>query len=111
MNKPNPEFEIDDPTEVDDQGRSPNKEELIDPDARERLAGTNRSGDESISGRPGDEDGEASAVDNDTNIEDDSDSTGRRSASDNGEAGDLGRDAGATQGSQKMDSSKPSDER
>jgi hypothetical protein len=44
MNKP-PEFNIDEPQVVDDQGRSPNKEEVTDPDVRKIEAGTNRPGE------------------------------------------------------------------
>jgi hypothetical protein len=104
MNKPSPEFEIDEPTVVDDQGRSPNKKEVIDPDAHEIEAGANRPGEQGISNRPQDEqDEEADAANgNESRSGEDSENEDGVSASDKGEAGNLGRDAGATQGNQKM---------
>ena len=89
MNKPNPEFEINDPTVVDDQGRSPSTEEVIDPDAHELEADTNRPGEQGISNRPQDEqDDDAaddSAIDTDSGSAD-SESEDGLSASDKGEA-------------------------
>ena len=97
MSKPNPEFEIDEPTDVDDLSRSPNKDEVIDPDAHEMEVGTERTGQQGISNRPNDEEDEDAT--DDSAIDDGEEGT---SASDKGETGNLGRDAGATQGSQKM---------
>ncbi len=103
MNKP-PEFEIDEPKVVDDQGRSPNKEEVTDPDVRKIESGTNLPGGQGTSNHPQDEQDEDAtdgAISHDGRPEDDRESEDDLSASDKGEAGDLGRDAGGTQGSQR----------